>query len=374
MSSEETARGLQYFKEIIESGKSLRFTEPRPINQGLAYLMEIKSLNKDWYFTLTREQVDDLPGTKDHYSSADALARSLDQRFKNVDPNLFVTRSGRLVRIKIEWPAFPWITPNGFAAASGAWVSIADLGSLNVAKCIVQMTHMQTMPRWGSNPYNRPAQIINTIRFHIDAGTIEFYANENELPKEFFPTKFQTSDYSTSQPSIEEYLAYKVWLLGFVAGTGEKQIKAWIADPWDADYLGCTVADLRRIAAVLDAQERIILDEDSEFASVGKVLLAANGPMRSANEPQKPTFRTALSTYLPDKNLGEGGSGKVLLVSDQNGDKFALKYLKPDVQTERRPKDLRTNSISVHGIHTRTSSRLKITDVPRSLDRKFRFT
>jgi hypothetical protein len=192
MPLQETAKGLQCFKDIIGAGKSLVLSEPRQINNGFTYLLEVKGgMNRQWYFTVTKDQINDLPATKEYLSSANALARSLDKRFRNVDPNMFVTQSGRLVRIEIEWPAFPWMTANGLAAASGVWASIADPVSSSVAKCVVQMTHMQTMPGWGSNPYSRPAQIINTIRSQIDASTIAFTQMKMSCRKSFPQRNFK---------------------------------------------------------------------------------------------------------------------------------------------------------------------------------------
>jgi serine/threonine protein kinase len=341
MPSEEIERGLQYFKDIIESGKILRLSEPRQVNRGYVYLFEVRSGHKEWHFALSRNQISDLPGTKDHHAPANALARSLEKRFRNIDPNLFVTNDGRLLEMDIEWPISPWVTPSGMAAASGVWVSISDRINNTLTKCIVQMTHQQTMPGSESNPYARPAHIINTVRSNVDLGTLTFYANSRDFPTSFMPTRMQVGSYFASPPSIEDYLVNKVWSLGFMAGAGEKGTATWIADPWDAEYLGCSPADMKRAAAILDAQEKILLREDGEFASVGKVLLASGGPNKAAQETRKPTFRTALSEYVSKKTLGEGGSGKVLLVSDNDGNDFALKYLKPDVHNKQKNKRFR---------------------------------
>src|ERR1035437_308010 len=168
MSVEETAQGLQYFKHIIESGKTLKLREPGPINQGFSYLLEVEAAGQEWYFTLSRDQINDLPCTKAHHPAANALARSLDKRFVNIDPNLFVTQSRRLVHIEIEWPGLPLMSPSGgHTAASGVWVNVIDQVNHSVAKCLVEMTYIQTVPG-GSNPYARPGQVINTVRSNID--------------------------------------------------------------------------------------------------------------------------------------------------------------------------------------------------------------
>ena len=342
MAFEETTRGFEYLKNIIESGKILRVREPaRQVNQGFSYLIEISALSKSWYFSLSRDNIDDLPGSNAYHASANALARSLDKRFSNIDPNLFVTLSRRLLRIEIEWPPQPKVTAAGVAAASVLWATIHEVATGAAGRCVVEMTHAQTSWGEGSDPFLRPGQLMNTIRASIDAGTTVLYPGDQSLPKQFPATIFRTGGYNDSHPSVEEYVAQKVWLLALIAGTGDSRIKAWIADPWDADYVGCTVADLRRAAAVLNAQEKINLDEDGEFASIGKVLLASNGPVRVTDANRKPTFRTARSQYSTKKGLGEGGSGRVLLVTDQDGDEFALKYLKPEVQSQQKGKRFR---------------------------------
>jgi serine/threonine protein kinase len=341
MPSEEIERGLQYLKDIIESGKTLRMGAPRQLNQGYSYLIEVKSGQKNWYFALSKSQISDLPGTKDHHAPANALARALEKRFGNIDPNLFVTNDGRLLHIDIEWPLTPWMTPNGIAAASGVWVSISDRINNSSTKCVVQITHQQVMLGSESSPYARPAQIINTVRSNVDSGALTFYANRGDFPNTFAPTRMQIGGYFESPPSIQDYLASKVWSLGFMSGAGDKGTAVWIADPWDGEYLGCSSADLKRAAAILDAQEKISLREDGEFASVGKMLLASGGPVKAVPETRKPIFRTALSEYVPKNTLGEGGSGKVLLVSDNGGNDFALKYLKPDIHSKQKNRRFR---------------------------------
>lgn len=312
--------------------------------KGMYTLSRLKSGHKEWHFALSRNQISDLPGTKAYHAPANALARSLEKRFGNIDPNLFVTHDGRLLQIDIEWPLTPWMTPNGLAAASGVWVTISDRINNSLTRCVVQITHQQTMLGSASNPYACPAHIINTVRSDVDSGTVQFYPTSRDFPNRFPSTKMQVGSYFASPPSVEDYLVNKVWSLGFMAA-GDKGTSAWIADPWDAEYLGCSSADLKRSAAILDAQEKISLREDGEFASVGKVLLASGGPAKAVPEPRKPTFRTALSEYLPKKTLGEGGSGKVLLVSDNDGNDFALKYLKPDVHTKQKNKRFRNELV-----------------------------
>jgi hypothetical protein len=102
--SAETSRGIEYLKGIVESGRTLRLSDPVRLNESNAYVLAIVGFGKQWDICLTREQLDDLPGTKEYRDSALALTRALDLRFRNLDPNLFMTYSGRLLKIVPRWP------------------------------------------------------------------------------------------------------------------------------------------------------------------------------------------------------------------------------------------------------------------------------
>jgi Protein kinase domain len=339
--SQETTRGIEYLRDIIQSGKILKLTNPRPVNQGYSYLFPIKAFEKEWYFSLSRNQINDLPGTQSYHQPALALAKALELRFQNVDPNFYVTVSGRLIKIDLEWPPLPWMSQNGMVPASGIWAYITDLITQEVTKCPVQTTELQMLAGGGMVPFARPEYVTNTIRSFVDSGDIRFYPNRESLPRAFSDIKMQVGGYAIEPRSIQDYLAKKVWLLGFKAGSGRKETKAWIADPWDAAYLGCTEADLRQAAAVLDAQEKIVLHEDSDFAHVGKVLLASDGRIEPSAKPTTTAFRTPFDTYKPAGVIGEGGSGKVLRVIDADGSEYALKYLKPNSTSSQKTKRFR---------------------------------
>jgi len=76
--SQETTRGIEYFRDIVQSGKILKLSNPRPVNQGNSYLLPIEAFGKEWYFSLSRRQINDLPGTKGYHQPALALAKALE--------------------------------------------------------------------------------------------------------------------------------------------------------------------------------------------------------------------------------------------------------------------------------------------------------
>ena len=329
----ETSRGADYFKDIIESGKTLKVSGPVKLSQSNSYLFEITGFGKRWDICLTREQIDDLPGTKEYHVSALALARVLDCRFRNVDPNLYIAHSGRLLQIIPEWPAFQMMNDarTSWIAATGTVVHVNDFLTHEVAKCVLKITTLQAMPGAGPDPFIRPAAIINSLRSAVDSGAIKFYATDTAHPDEGQLVNLSCGPYVSDPVSLPDFLLNKVWSLGFKAG--RKDTSVWISDPWDATYLGSSTSELQQSAAVLDAQEKIVLDESHEFASVGRTLLAQEGPKQLATVAATPQFRTALGAYTLGSPLGEGGSGKVFRAVDEDGSEHALKYLKPEGQT-----------------------------------------
>src|ERR1039458_6884656 len=135
----ETSRGIEYLRGIVESGKTLKMSEPRYLGQGSSHLIEITAFGKRWTMGLTTDQMNDLPNTKEYRDSALALAQTLDSRFKNLDPNLYVTNSGRLLQIDVKWPEMQWMNEarTNWIAASGLWMHLTDFLTGEVARCAV---------------------------------------------------------------------------------------------------------------------------------------------------------------------------------------------------------------------------------------------
>jgi hypothetical protein len=178
-----------------------------------------------------------------------------------------------------------------------------------------------------SNPYRRHEDIVNTVRRAFDSGQIERVLEA-------------TANATTPKPvAVDAFVQAKVWMLGHVAGA-TPQAPVWIADPWDSDYFSISKGEMIKRAAILNAQQKIqLLNDENDFARVGPVMLAQEGPERLDPPAKTDEFRTALDVYtLKGGQLGEGGSGRVVRVEDPDDAPFALKYLKPEALTTQRTK------------------------------------
>ena len=134
------------------------------------------------------------------------------------------------------------------------------------------------------DPFLLQPSIVNSIRNAVTQGQIKFSWQE-ELPIETQEVKLATRAASGGTPDlINRFLREKAIWLAFKAGDATS--KVWIADPWDADYIGTTAAELKRSAQVLNARDELKLDDSHEFASIGRELLARLGDFERSGPEQ----------------------------------------------------------------------------------------
>ena len=347
--SQETERGVEYLRNIVENGKILTLGEPRlAARESDSFFLGLSGMGKTYEVYLNRDHLSDLPSTKGYQESAKALARSLDKRINNVDPNLFMTRIGRLLHIQIKWPMQPWYEGNLPTTGEFVWVIVTDHMTKEVAHCRFKTTWMQWTLGSRLDPFNKYEIMTNSIRAAVDSGTVTFYPSAETNPKDVTGNTIELAALTPvkTDEAIKQFLMEKIWLLAFKSGHTESV--AWIGDDWDASYLGCTRQQLLQQAAVLDAQSKIVLTDSKEFASAGKTLLADDGPKRVAKPAPSSDisqFRTALNSYTLGKSRGEGGSGRVFEATGESGNIVALKYLKPEVRSKQKARRF-TNEIS----------------------------
>ena len=101
----ELQQGIERLTQIVESKRILKLTAPEPIRGRMAFYFVAKAYNKEWLFALSREALSDLPAMKTYQDGANRFARSLENRFRNKSPNLFLCASGVPVTVEIELAA-----------------------------------------------------------------------------------------------------------------------------------------------------------------------------------------------------------------------------------------------------------------------------
>jgi hypothetical protein len=286
----ETMRGIERLQMIFE-GNHLNLDQPQEMNNGFSLHFVVRGVGRNWDFCLSREVLDDLPAMLQYQKSAAALAQALQARFKNVSPTLFLSGTSRLLNIEVEWPLQPY--PQ--RAASYLRVSVTDRNSKEFAHCVILISHQQNRFELKEDPFRIHSALVNSIRRDVDQGKIAFYSTETTHPNTLQEIKLDFAAHPPTDVSPEEYLRAKVFWLGFRAGN--KDTLVWIADPWDADYLGTLVPELRQSAEILEAHEYLRLDESREFAHADDGLLREMAPLGQRGEARAQSRPTGSETF-----------------------------------------------------------------------------
>jgi hypothetical protein len=264
----ELKQGIDRLTQLFESRQILKLSAPQPIRGRMAYYFAARANEKEWLFTLSHEALTDLPAMKSYQEAADRFARGLESRLRNKLPELFYCASGVPVLVQVEWPLEP--LPN--RAASCVRVGVTDNRDGRVAHCYVVITHQQSIFDLKVDPFLVQESVVNSIRLFVDSGKAQFYPPDAH-PIELQEVKLSTkASVAPALDSVDKFLREKVVWLAFKNGGATDSV--WVADPWDADYLGTSAAELKRSAQVLDARSELQVDASHEFASVGRELLA----------------------------------------------------------------------------------------------------
>jgi len=266
----QTAKGIEYLRNIFGSGKFFKLKDPVDINNdGFTFLFELNEVNKKWNFSLSREVLDDLPAMKKYQESVLKLTQDLELRFRNYSPDLFLTIAGRLLEIQIEWP-IQSLVPRPLSSVPA---TVKDFHTGEFAYCLILITHTQSVLNLKTDPFQIFEAIINTIRVAIDQDSIAMLPTRMDHPDQMQEINLQFDAKHESTVELSRYLKQKVYLLGFRAQS--KETRVWLDDPWDADYLGISPLKIRQESEILEAER---------YFSITTSMNLANGRFASATD------------------------------------------------------------------------------------------
>jgi diguanylate cyclase (GGDEF)-like protein len=165
-----------------------------------------------------------------------------------------------------------------------------------IAKC-----SMKIESSFGHTIFDILPQTINSLRLAIDDASIRFF-NADVRQETYQRIKHQQQPFeSRSQQEIEQFLAGKAYMLGFLAV--EEPSEIWAADPWDARYLGGTKKELLLAMRVMRASALFEPGEGTEYMRPSDKLLAEQSSTnRQADEIFQPQQQASRLT-LPNKEI-----------------------------------------------------------------------
>ncbi|HKT25279.1 MAG TPA: hypothetical protein VJR04_11790 [Terriglobales bacterium] len=226
--------------------------------------------------------------------------KTLASRMQSPRPDLFLTLHG----LPLSMQQFTWPYHRSRSGADSfilhGVVQLAEPGSSLHAKIAASLTvtFAEVLPAL-EQPYAE-AVTFNAIRKTLDLGQLELLKSGNRQPvpvsTRYYSFRQQRFIFSeTSETKRDEFLCWKVFWVS--ARLGERQ-PAWVADPYDAQYLDCSIDDLRTRARELANQGWLALDSSGEYAAATEKLSAQSEvftkQMESALALLKPKFNEAM--------------------------------------------------------------------------------
>lgn len=199
------------------------------------------------------------------------------RRLHNPRPDTFLTLGG----LPLSYDHFAWPFHESTAGADTSLVHgqvNLETGEPSVlhAKISAAMTvTFREVVRAPEQPFAE-SFILNAVRKTFDQGQLELVKSGNRQPvpvtTRYFSARqnrFVFND--TDEPQRRAFLAAKVYWLSGVLGASAP---VWLLDPRDAQYLNCTVADLKVSTDALAKDGLITPAADPAYAAPAPALLA----------------------------------------------------------------------------------------------------
>ncbi|SEG21306.1 hypothetical protein SAMN05421819_2223 [Bryocella elongata] len=140
--------------------------------------------------------------------------------------------------------------------------------------------------------------IYNAVRKVLDQGQLEMVKSGNRQPvpvtTRYYSAKQKKFIFNDASPELRSrFLDIKTYWLSYVL-TGGTPTPIWIADPRDAQYLNTTTADLRKLAQGLQAEGKLKLSPDGDWATATQATIDRGeyfrGLMEEALSFTRPSF------------------------------------------------------------------------------------
>jgi diguanylate cyclase (GGDEF)-like protein len=238
--------------------------------------------------------LDDLPNTREYHAKVESYAAAAAGRIKCGSPEVFYCRSGIAIGVSIKWPILTAVSNLG--PESFIIMDVENQVGGQIAKC-----SMKIESSFGHTIFDILPQTIKSVRLAIDDGSIRFF--KADVRQETYQRiKHQQQAFESRSPEeIEQFLAGKAYMLGFLAV--EEPSEIWAADPWDAQYLGVTKKELLLAMRVMRASGLFDPGEGPEYARPSDKLLAEQSSTnRQADEIFQPQQKASRLT-LPNKEI-----------------------------------------------------------------------
>lgn len=266
-SRDEIAAGVAFLERYVREC-NLSFSCRPLFDRGVHYF-ELQGSGKQLDFALSDEFLMDIPGTPGHQKHIAEYFPAILTRFENYSPLDFFSKGGTPFDLRLHWPF------REHPSRDVLWCH-ADVRDIRFPDLVARTAPVISLflddDLFQFRPFARFETIVNAVRESLDKSDLNFYKSERH-PSETQEIKIfeRFEPVRSTEELVEQFLSGKVFWLAFKRG--DKSTRVWLADPWDAKYLGVSTADLVRAAQVLQARGIVTLDPGNQFACPGEALL-----------------------------------------------------------------------------------------------------
>jgi hypothetical protein len=200
--------------------------------------------------------------------------QTLAKRMRSPRPDVFLTLHGLPLSLQhFKWP-YHRSTSGADSFILHGIAQLAEPGSPLHAKVAASLTvtFAEVLPAL-EEPYAEDVT-FNAIRKTLDLGQLELLKSGNRQPvpvsTRYYSSRQHRFIFSETTPEKrKEFLCAKVFWISARVATGKP---AWIVDPYDAQYLDCSIEDLRYAGQQLAHEGLLTLDWSNEYASATEKL------------------------------------------------------------------------------------------------------
>src|SRR5437764_1818339 len=200
------------------------------------------------------------------------------QRSQNPNPEAYVTLAGLPVTIQMQWPF------HGSGSGCDCYLLHGTMkledGSGLHADVAVQLSQTFKEQLASLDRQDSESAVVNALRKELDRKQLELLKSGKKQPVPISSRHYSIRNRKlvfakADDAQVREFLQAKVFWLAYRLSGEKRDAKVWIADSYDADYMGTTSAHLLELATAM-ANEGV-LKLEGESARPSDALIARCG-------------------------------------------------------------------------------------------------
>jgi hypothetical protein len=191
-------------------------------------------------------------------------------RSQNPNSSAYLTLAGLPVTIEMQWPFHGSGSGGDFYLLHGT-MKLEDGSGLHADVAVqLSQTFKEQLP--SLERQDSESAVVNALRKELDRKQLELLKSGKKQPVPISSRHYNMKNHKlvfakADDQQIRQFLQAKVYWLAYRLGGDNRDAKVWIADTYDADYMGTTRAYLQEIATALAGEGLLRLEGESARAT-----------------------------------------------------------------------------------------------------------